>query len=106
MNTPLKTMVLSAVVVLALVASLWAKGNAPKPKVLDVPAVVDARIQSLSDHDVTVRCCGATALGVIGPAAIKSVPALLQALCDVNPRVCAAAALALKKIDPATFGMD
>jgi HEAT repeat protein len=103
MNLMMKTLVLTALAVLVLVSVIWAGNPYPPKPGLDVPATVQARIRNLSDPDVTVRCCGATALGVIGPAAMKAVPALLQALCDSNSRVQAAAALALHRIDPATF---
>lgn len=103
MNTSLRILVLTALATLAFVSIIWASSPHGHRPPLDVPATVEARIRNLSDPDHTVRCCGATALGLLGPAAKKAVPSLLQALCDSNPRVQAAAALALHRIDPATF---
>lgn len=67
-------------------------------------AFIDNMIQKLTDPDYTVRCCAARALGRIGPAAMKAVPALSCVRCDSNTRVQASATLALQRIDPDTFG--
>ena len=70
----------------------------------DVP--VTALAKALRDPDAEVRLLSAHVLGEIGPRAKDAIPALVEAGEDELDSVREAAALALRKIDPAARAVE
>src|SRR4051794_25697303 len=69
-------------------------------------AAVTALARALRDPDAEVRLLSAHVLGEIGPKAKDAIPALVEAGEDELDSVREAAALALRKIDPATRAVE
>jgi HEAT repeat protein len=118
MNTNLKSRILKMAALLTLVGLLTAfKWNSsaahhqpvvtPQSVAPEQPVVnreqeqfIDNMIGKLTNPDFTVRRCAIRALGRIGHAALKAVPALLCTLGDEDATVRQAAQIALDRIDP------
>jgi hypothetical protein len=87
------------VLALFLVGPVWAEEKDPEPKKLVYQGkTVEQWIAAVKDKDELVRESAITALGKIGPAADKAVPALLEAFKEKDEDVRKVAQAALKKI--------
>lgn len=71
----------------------------------DAAQAVPALIEALNDEDSGVRRSAAIGLGDLGDMAKEAITALQTAKADRDVRVREAAAMALHRIDPATFGL-